>query len=228
MHPEINLNKPVCLTFYAKFNKTKSMKKIITLFLLTLFGFGTYSAQEEGVMKKGNSSVNLYYGVNIFTGLYKNFLATNAIEAKYKQIGPMGIVYEYLVTDGIGIGAEFGYSGYSITFKETYSNSNGTVQTYDWEYKWSTLRAMFRANFHFAKSDNFDAYGLVSAGYRQSKFSFTSNDPGAGSFNQNFAFVPFGIKPGVGLRYFFTKNVGINLELAIGTPIICGGLSFKF
>lgn len=85
---------------------------------------------------------------------------------------------------------------------------------------------MFRANFHFTNSEKFDAYGFVSAGYRGSSITFTSNDPNA--IKSSYSFIPFGLKPGVGFRYFFTDNIGINAEIAIGTPVMGGGLSFKF
>jgi hypothetical protein len=42
------------------------------------------------------------------------------------------------------------------------------------------------------------------------------------------SFIPLGIKPGVGFRYFFTKNIGINTEVALGMPVFNGGLSVKF
>ena len=36
--------------------------------------------------------------------------------------------------------------------------------------------------------------------------------------------IPFGFKPGLGLRYFFTENFGLNVELALGTPLLGGGV----
>lgn len=204
------------------------MKKTIVLLLLAVLSFNTYLAQEDGIMKKGNSSINLYYGFNVFTRVYKNFLQDNAIEMKYKQKGPYGIVYEYLVTDAVGLGAELGYSDFSISFKENTTDVNGNPVAYDWVYRWNTSRLMFRANYHFAESEDIDAYGLFSVGYRLSQFSFSSNDPNVSSFNYNYNVLPLAIKPGIGLRYFFLDNMGFNLELAIGTPIICGGITFKF
>ena len=41
-------------------------------------------------------------------------------------------------------------------------------------------------------------------------------------------FIPFGIKPGLGLRYFFAGPIGLNIEIAAGTPVMCGGLSLRF
>ncbi|MBA2610600.1 MAG: hypothetical protein H0U95_01425 [Bacteroidetes bacterium] len=207
------------------------MKKIISVSLLLLFGVNTIRSQ-EGIATKGNNIVNVYYGVNILTSVFKTAV-TNAYstDVSVKSAGPFGIVYEHLVVDKIGLGAEIGYGSTTVSFKNVETNYNSTTGTtstnsYDYTYKFATIRAMFRANFHFTNSENFDAYGFVSAGYRGTTFSFTSNDPYA--IKANYTGIPFGLKPGVGLRYFFIPAMGLNLEMAIGTPLISGGLSFKF
>ncbi len=182
---------------------------------------------QDNIITKGKNYVNIYYGVNVFTSFYKAVASNASINLKTSTLGPIGLVYEHLVTEKIGIGVELGYSSYKLTYNDVTTDINGNLYTYDYTWNFSTIRAMGRANFHFANSDKFDAYGLVSAGYRTTTFSFSTNDP-SGSKASFTGFIPFGIKPGIGFRYFFTPNVGINAELAIGTPIICGGLSFKF
>ena len=141
------------------------------------------------------------------------------------------------MTDKVGLGAEFGYTQvkWSYAYNDTYINSSSQtvpyVETYNWSY--TLMRIQFRFNYHFAKSEKFDAYFLTSAGYRDAKykFSYTSNDPNApvsGSWTTPKSPLIFGVKPGLGFRYFFTKNIGLNLEVTAGTPLMSGGLSVKF
>ncbi len=156
-------------------------------------------------------------------------MAANGTDVKYSSIGPVGLMYEYFVTDNVGLGAEFGYSAYNISYKYDSYDQNFDPAVYTDTYNFTTIRAMFRANFHFTHDSNFDAYGFVSAGYRTTKFTITSTDPLWNDGKSNFnSIIPFGVKPGIGLRYFFTENLGLNLEFALGTPLMAGGLSAKF
>jgi hypothetical protein len=154
------------------------MKKILATLVLAASVTQVAMAQDERPLKKGQNSINVYYGVNLLRGLYKS-VAPNDAAVKVGGFGPIGIVYEHMITDGIGLGAEVGYGQTTVSwdYEDLDFFTNNVIDTYTYEYKFSTLRAMFRANFHFAKSANFDAYFLVSAGYRQNTFTFTTNDP---------------------------------------------------
>lgn len=204
------------------------MKKVLSIILAGFICMNTATAQDRA-MSQGKSSVNVFYGVNLLTSFYKGLASSTASDVKVTGVGPVGIMYEYMVTDGVGLGAEVSYASTTLSYKEQDTDySTGVVSTYDWKVKFATTRAFFRANFHFTKSEKFDAYALIAAGYRGSSFTIETNHPGGADDFKVGNFVPFGFKPGVGFRYFFTDNVGINLELAIGTPAMGGGLSFKF
>ncbi len=181
----------------------------------------------DNLVNKGDNFINLYYGPSIITSFYRRLAATNSTNVRLNALGPLGIVYEHLITDNIGLGAELGYTKLTLKYDVTL-NINGVSTAATEQLDIIGYRVSFRANFHFAKSDKLDAYGLVSAGYRGNSFKYKSGLPGGNVTYNTPSFVPFGIKPGIGLRYFFTPAFGINAEFAIGTPIICGGLSFKF
>jgi opacity protein-like surface antigen len=178
--------------------------------------------------EQGTSSVNLYYGMSLSTSIYKAVVSANASNTKYSGIGPIGIMYEYLVADNIGLGAEFGYTSFKVSYDYESFDSNLNTVTYTDSWQFNTIRAMFRANFHFTHTENFDAYGFVSAGYRGTTFNFTTTDPNLQVNNSFKNLIPFGFKPGIGLRYFVTDNLGFNMEFALGNPLICGGISARF
>lgn len=182
----------------------------------------------EPFAKKGTSSVNVYYGVSVFNGIYKNVASASAQDIRYSSLGPVGLMYEYIIADNVGIGAELGYRTFKLQYDYDGFDNNFNNVKYTDTYQFTSIRAMFRANFHFTHDEHFDAYGFVSAGYRSTTYKFTSTDP---FFTGNSSFgglIPFGVKPGIGIRYFFTENIGIHAEFALGTPLLAGGLSAKF
>jgi hypothetical protein len=205
------------------------MKKII----LSLFLFGIVCDQLIAQpLKKGQNSINVYYGVSIVRTFYTNYFEAIDQNVKISGLGPIGLVYEHMVTDKIGVGGEFGYATTKATYTDSFEEYNfntNTFNTVTYNYKATatTIRAQLRMNVHFTNSDKFDAYGFMSAGYRGLNWSFESNDPSLTS--ETFpTLVPFGVKIGLGLRYFFTENIGIQTEIALGSPAFSGGLAFKF
>jgi hypothetical protein len=221
------------------------MKKTIIYTAVLLSALSTTMAQKEAkpvklakepaerALNKGDNAINVYYGTNLMSSIYKRIASASGEDFKVKSLGPIGLVYEHMITDGIGIGAEFGYSTTSIDYRDRYDHYDPNTgqlitENYNYSLKFTSIRAMFRANFHFAKSPDFDCYGLLSAGYRSTNFSYNTNNPYNTTIFDFKTLIPFGLKPGIGFRYFFTGNFGLNLEIAAGTPLLCGGLAFKF
>jgi hypothetical protein len=190
---------------------------------------------EKSCIQKNDNVIHVFYGANIFGSLVEKLASKNTLHLtdkseniKFKSYSPVGIAYEHLVNKYIGLGGEFGLTNYSLTYDDTFEESNGLKINYSVKAKITVYRVFFRANFHFTESEKVDAYAFLSGGYRGLHAGFTTNYSIPLVSYDGPALIPFGIKPGIGFRYFFTSFFGINAELAVGTPIICGGLSFKF
>lgn len=183
--------------------------------------------QRYKTVQAGDNSINVYYGVNTILLFHSELISWSATNKEVKPFGPVGLMCEHLVNDVVGLGLEAGYSKVTVDYDGEGDLSNpGSL--YHYTINFTSVRVMFRANFHFALSNHFNAYGLVSAGYRSLKWNYSSSDPNAAeklAYNSTF---PFGFKPGFGLRYFFNDNIGLNLEVATGTPVLSGGLTLKF
>lgn len=208
------------------------MKKILPVIILAVLSASTFNAQEKAAVTravmKGQNSVNVYYGLSLGKGVWTALFQDKA-GINVGGLGPVGLVYEHMVSDGVGLGAEFSYSSLIISWNEEELDfSTNEMRDYEAAYSVTTMRAMVRANFHFAKSPNFDAYFLLSAGYKHRTTEFSYDGP---RYSANWSlpnFIPFGIKPGIGLRYFFAGPIGLHMEIAGGTPVMCGGLSVRF
>lgn len=207
------------------------MKKIFTLIAAVAL-FNGLNAQDARAVPKGKNSVNIYYGYNVFTDIFRSLAKDNAVDLKVKSLGPVGLVYEHMMTDAVGLGVEAGYGSFSLSYDytDTYYDANNNLVTgvYEDKLTFTTIRAMVRLNIHFVKDENFDCYFLTSAGYRSSKMDFSTTNPNLSyqvTFNNP---VNFGLKPGLGVRYFFNGAVGLHAEIALGTPVACAGLSFRF
>lgn len=186
------------------------------------------SSRKAAGLGNGDNTINLYYGVSIFNSLYKSAVANSAVGVGYSSLGPLGIVYEHMMTDKVGLGAEIGYSKFSATYSEQDTDPNGNIYTAHASLDWTVFRAQLRLNIHFVQNEKFDCYFLLSAGYKKTSFGVKYDDSYQ---HNNISYtlpIPIGIKPGIGIRYFFIENLGLNVEIAIGNPVMCGGLSFKF
>jgi hypothetical protein len=210
------------------------MKKTLLLCIVLLFNVAFLKSQnavseKSNFAKAGDHSFNLYYGASLVNSVFKGLAGSNATDITYKGFGNLGIMYEYIFAEGIGFGAELGYSKTTLAYNYTVEvPGTSKVENYTSNWQFTNLRAMMRFNFHFVKREQLDVYALMSMGYRKTIFTGKTNDPDGISGTAFPSVFPVGLKPGMGIRLFITKNIGINAELAIGTPIISGGLSFKF
>ncbi|RNI30973.1 outer membrane protein [Rufibacter latericius] len=110
----------------------------------------------------------------------------------------------------IGVGGVFSYSHYKWG---------------EGDYKWTVMYFAAKGAYHIdlAKNEKLDTYAGLTLGYARTKVNWDDYYYGDASEGE--------VKVGVlaGARYFFTDNVGANLELETGPMShITIGLSYKF
>ncbi len=181
-----------------------------------------------GAYGVGQSIVSIGYGYNVING----FLGAYASEsgASFSSFGPLCLKYEYGVTEKIGIGGTFTYSSGSVSWPIQDINPNtGNPETYQGTEKLTWLSVMVRANYHFVNTDKLDVYAGIGVGYNSLKFSYSDNDPNdAGSAFVTPNFLPVSYEGSIGLRYYFTPNIGVYGEVGYGVAYIQAGLAIKF
>lgn len=189
--------------------------------LLTSFSFS------QGV-EKGNVIIDPYYGGPNFG---KKFAESFDLKdgASVSGIGPCGLRFEYMVADKFGLGFDFIYNSFSVKGTADSLRTDGTVyQTYDVKATAARYRFQARFNYHFVQEDNVDAYVGFGAGTNIRVGSVKTDFPNYDDEAVSGALIPVSFRIALGMRYYFTNNIGINAEIGLGGPVMSAGLSFKF
>jgi len=199
------------------------MKKLIILFAVIFCVMGVQRTQAQ-IVEEGNVVVDAYYGwPNLYTTVLKSLYVGNTGSAeKLGSIGPLGVRFEYMLSDVVGIGADLGYVNTYVEWRDVgFSGS-----TYNYKVSAPKIHALLRMNFHFTQHDKVDAFGGFGVGYRNRTFKFESNDPDY-TGGKVESLIPVGLRLCIGVRYFFTENIGVGTEFGLGGPLLSFGVSVR-
>lgn len=203
------------------------MKKL----LLTVVGgmiLATSSVNAQAV-EEGNLIIDGYYGFpNLYTSTLKStYENADRTDFQVGGIGPVGGRVEYMLADKFGLGVDFGYSGSFVQYNYDDVDANNNPVVYTDKVSTRKIGVMATFNYHFLEHDDIDAYAMIGTGWRNRSYSYESTDPDYQSETIS-GLIPVSFRIGVGMRYFFTDNIGLNLGLGFGQGgVINGGLSFK-
>jgi outer membrane protein W len=195
------------------------MKKIKNTFVVTLILVSAINSNSfSQCVKQGDIIVDAYYGFPYLWGtLVKSaYDSAGTTGTTFHNTNHLGGKFEYMATDKIGVGVEYTYANTWVNFPD-----NGKIYSAGIKKQ----RILAKMNIHFATSEKLDPYFTVGAGYKA--VNIYSTDPND-KVNYNFSLLPVAFRTSIGLRFFFTENIGINAEVGIGGPIMQAGLSVKF
>lgn len=203
------------------------MRKLILTIAVLITSLTSFNSNAQSV-KKGDVLVDTYYGVvNLFNLAFKGTLGSVASNASSSSIDHLGVRGEYMLIDKFGIGLDIDFNKVDVSYSTiTTVNLNNVVYTYNIGSQ--NIRSSASFNYHFADSDKLDAYLGLGAGYNYRSYTSSSTEAGY-SYSASGAITPIAFKLALGMRYFFTDNLGANLAMGIGQGgLVNGGLSFKF
>jgi hypothetical protein len=200
------------------------MKKIYYLTaVLFVLSFSGLTAQIE----KGNIIIDTYYGApNLITGLLKSAVSgSNSTNVSVGSLGPLGARVLYMVGERVDLGLDVNYANSSVTGIGTNSN---TGLPYSYTVSLPRVRVMGAFDYHIALTENFNFYYMVHVGYGNWSYNTSSSDPTYVPSKITYS-IPIAFRTGVGARYYFTKNIGLNADFGFfGGGLIQGGVSAKF
>jgi opacity protein-like surface antigen len=205
------------------------MKKVLTFIgaaLIATIGFNNTAVAQ---VEQGNVIIDLYYGYPNFGKKLADGINNASSDITVGGIGPAGIRVEYMLADNFGLGVDFIYNSTNLSFTADSLNLDGTVnRSYDVKTSMQRVRVMLRANYHFVQTDVMDAYVGFGAGSNNRFWGLNTDYPDYEDESIGATAIPVSARIALGTRFYFTDNIGANVELGIGGPLISGGLSLKF
>jgi hypothetical protein len=178
--------------------------------------------------EQGRSIISVGYGFGNFSRAFL-FAIIEYDDYSFKSLGPLHLKYEYAINNSLGFGIGFNYINYNLNWKNTYYN-DVTMQDelYNESLTYNSLSILVRLNHHFFHQNGLDIYWGSGIGYRHNFYTYTSD---YSDYDENADLVnlfPVGFELTVGLRYFFTPNVGAYIEGGFAKSAIQFGLCFGF
>jgi hypothetical protein len=167
------------------------------------------------------------------------------------SIPAITVAYERGLSEHWGVGAMFCYQSISVNSTGTIDNTsqgfgpyngyeypNNQGQSYSYTDKLTLTGISFGATgaYHFTASEKVDPYIALALGYTSIGFSYSNNDPNA-QYDGNSSTAPpitfggFTFGAYVGLRVYFTNNIGAWADFGyfgVGSAVFNFGLAFKF
>lgn len=142
-------------------------------------------------------------------------------------VGPVGLRYEYLISDKVGLGGEISFRYIEFLKRDSIENrSSNYTETL------SSVHLFFRANFHIMdiieealeeKVNNLDCYVYAGAGFSGTKYVRHDISPST----EPQTIIKMALKTGIGVRFMASKNIALYSELGLGRPIFSLGITQK-
>lgn len=203
------------------------MRSILSLPVFALITMLPPARALAQAFPEGSNSISVGYGGVTFIGsISKNF--DQYADVGYKGMGPVYFKYEHAVTDNLGLGLNVAYAENEWNYKYTDTDANGNTGTYTERTTRSTYSVLARLNYHIGSQEKFDPYIGLGLGYRDAKWNYDSNNPNGTSGVELKGLMPLGMELTLGMRYFFTENIGLYAEVGGAKSVVQGGLSVKF
>lgn len=211
------------------------MKKINTLLIaLMIITTSSLNAQDAS-FEKGTTVVTVGYGVPNLSRVGLRLIYGTYTGYDVKGFGPILIKGDYGILKNLGVGAIIGYSNTKLSYTDTdyYYDNNGYAHAYSYQESltWSSLSLGGHANYHFVRKEKLDVYVGAGLGYTINNLVYSNNDPYYGGTRTYATYNPSSIfyAATIGLRYYFTPNIGVYAEAGIEKgALLQGGLSIKF
>jgi hypothetical protein len=218
-----------CSVFKGK----KKMKNFILFLSFTLLSVGIKAQNDE--LLKWNVSIGL--GAPNMSRYSEFVNKTFKIKPNYdiKGKGPFHLKVEYRPIWWLGVGLNVNHSSYKITYLvENYTNTNGDVIPNIVTIKNASTAFNIRGNLHLLNPKHYgpqgDIYWGIGLGYKIGRYKasaqFMNPNPIPTLSFPNL--LPIGFETTLGVKYYFTPNIGAYAELGFAKSIIQIGATAAF
>jgi hypothetical protein len=208
------------------------MKKVslltATAFAVNLSALTPGKAHAQKYQGQMNATAGASFSI---TGLFVNAVLATVDQAggvNTSSIPGLNAMFDYGVSDRFSVGAAYYYQSFTTNFT-SYTDTSGTVQNGDFKLALIRQNAGARMLFHFGENENLDVYAGARVGF--TFWSTKSDVPANSGLDLDVSAIRSRMLPqGIfGMRYYFTDNIGANVELAVGPPyFMMIGLNARF
>lgn len=204
-------------------NNMKNNKLFITIIAIA-FAVTNSNAQ---AFEEGTKVVAIGYG---FPNLGKSLFKVGSDNEGYKAtgFGPIHGRFEYGLTDKFGIGLSINFNSFGAKYSDPYYDYlTGTYLAYTNEFKYTSVNFLIRGNRHWDVNDKVDIFSGFGLGYNYAKATWKSSN--TAFVDDTFDnIIPIGFEWTVGMRYYFSDNVGGYIEGGYAKSILQAGIVAKF
>ncbi len=195
-------------------------------FTIAALLLGSFQANAQAFPEGSNSISVGYGGVTLLGSISKNF--DSYTDVNYSGMGPIYFKYEHAMTDNLGLGVNVAYAQNEWSYKYSDTDANNNSVTYTETTSRSTYSILARLNYHIGSDDKFDPYLGIGLGYRDATWKYDTTNPDGTTNVDISGLMPFGMDLTLGMRYFFTENIGLYAEFGAAKSVLQGGLAVKF
>lgn len=207
------------------------MKPVLLLILILSFVCNyNYRAQDNTAFEKETVVATAGYGAPDFYRISLRTAYNGYRGSSVSGFGPIIVKGDYGIAKfrwghSVGAGIVLGYSSSQVQFTDYYSGAAPTVI----EDYYQTITIGARCSYHFFTKEKIDCYANIGLGYNINLFSAGYSHPDGyyarSRHNRTIFYNAFT----VGIRYYFTKNIGVHAEAGwdMSAPIQAG-LAIKF
>ena len=211
------------------------MKKISTLLIAVMVITTSTMNAQTMAFDKGKTVVTMGYGAPNLARVGLRLIYGTYPGYSVNGFGPILVKGDYGILKNLGVGAVIGYSNIKVSYtgSDYYYDNGGYSQAYTYQESvtWSSLSLGAHANYHFVRKEKLDVYVGGGLGYTINNLVYSNNDPYYSSTRTYATYSPNAVfyAATVGLRYYFTPNIGIYGEAGIEKgALFQGGLALKF
>jgi len=201
------------------------MKKLTPLFLAALFVIAGTTAKSQNLQGQTVFNFNLGYSLtgDLIKGLFDE--GTNSTI----KVSPVIILgADYGLSEKFSIGASFTTQGMKGTITDNWwYDDNDSLITENFDFKIRRSHIAIIPKYHYTSdNDKLDIYSGLRLGFVMWSYKDDSNDPTFTAFDDLKGRVTVGFT--TGMRYYFTDNIGANVDLNLGAPyVVSFGLNYK-
>ena len=195
------------------------------IMLIPFLGFGQ--------LQSGDILIESNYGFIGGKGLWGAIVEEFGSEVEL--VGPATFRFQYMTSDKFGIGLDFNYTSRSSSVNNVafQDRIKGLTDYFDADINQKITRIMVRFSWEFVNDEKIQMNWANSIGYRTAPWDFTVTTDDESASLSDVVDVgdgwPLAFRTAIGLRYLFTDNIGLNMDLIglSGGAFMNAGLSFK-